>query len=301
MVKKMITLIPALCLIFSIAGCGQNKSDTVADTISLENSSGTVADRITKESDGSQMDLVNMDNKKNNSDPLPAESEFTSMIMVNGTLYYDTGRESTLTGRCGTFDGEITSSVDGSETPEENDQSNFGSGYGYQYGENGTIEVNRNDKWTVFEEKWVEYTYDDSEHNVKFSFKYPEGWKLTEERPYDGDENQEGNTKSTGVSFQFLNPDSDYDTDQFLIIASLEFPFEVDESLFASEPFETAAGLAATKYTRELDGRVYVYYIFGDGVTVPQYTSIAAMSIENYEILKNDIEAVTKTLEIMTD
>ena len=54
--------------------------------------------------------------------------------MADGAMYYDTGRESTVTGRCGVMDGEITSAVDRTEVPSENDQSNFGAGYGYQWG-----------------------------------------------------------------------------------------------------------------------------------------------------------------------
>lgn len=73
------------------------------------------------------------------------------MVMVNGELYLDTGYESTVDGRCGVMDGEITSEVDGSKKPTENNQSNFGTGYGYQYGqEEGTIEVFMNGEWRVF-------------------------------------------------------------------------------------------------------------------------------------------------------
>lgn len=73
------------------------------------------------------------------------------MVRVNNKLYYDTGRESTLSGRCGTMDGEITSTVDGTEIPMEDNQSNFGSGFGYQYGAGDTIEIYMNEKWVVFE------------------------------------------------------------------------------------------------------------------------------------------------------
>ena len=73
------------------------------------------------------------------------------MVMVNGTLYLDTGRESTVMARCGMMDGEITSQVPGNEEPTVDDQSNFGTGYGYQYGAmEGTIEINMNGKWWVF-------------------------------------------------------------------------------------------------------------------------------------------------------
>lgn len=74
------------------------------------------------------------------------------MVMVNDKLYYDTGRESTIEMRCGNMDGEITSSVDGTQIPTQNNESNFGSGFGFQYGsEEDTIEVHMNEKWIVFE------------------------------------------------------------------------------------------------------------------------------------------------------
>ena len=72
-------------------------------------------------------------------------------VMVNGTLYLDTGHESTIEARCGVMDGEITSQVDGSKQPTVDDQSNFGTGYGYQYGATeGTIELFMNGKWWIF-------------------------------------------------------------------------------------------------------------------------------------------------------
>ena len=43
------------------------------------------------------------------------------------------------------------SEVDGSEKPTKDNQSNFGTGYGYQYGsQEGIIEINMNEKWWVF-------------------------------------------------------------------------------------------------------------------------------------------------------
>ena len=73
------------------------------------------------------------------------------IVQVNGTLYLDTGENSTVTGRCGNMDGEITSSVARTERPTEDDQSNFGAGYGYQYGAaSGTIEIFINNDWRVF-------------------------------------------------------------------------------------------------------------------------------------------------------
>lgn len=75
------------------------------------------------------------------------------MVRVNGKLYYDTNRESTIEARCGMMDGEITSTVDGTEVPMEDNQSNFGSGYGFQYGIDDTLEIYVNEKWIVFEQR----------------------------------------------------------------------------------------------------------------------------------------------------
>lgn len=75
------------------------------------------------------------------------------MVMVDGRLYYDTGEESSVDARCGVMDGEITSSVDGSEIPTKDNQSNFGTGFGYQYGANDTIEISMNGKWIVFAQR----------------------------------------------------------------------------------------------------------------------------------------------------
>ena len=72
------------------------------------------------------------------------------MVMVDGVLYLDTGHNATyVTGD--TYDREITSAVQGYEQPTENDQSNFGAGYKYRYGEReGTIEIEMNSLCRIF-------------------------------------------------------------------------------------------------------------------------------------------------------
>ena len=73
------------------------------------------------------------------------------MVMVDGKLYLDTGIESSVEARCRVMDGEITSAVDGTEKPTQDGESNFGTGYEYQYGpQEGTIEIFMNGKWWVF-------------------------------------------------------------------------------------------------------------------------------------------------------
>ena len=73
------------------------------------------------------------------------------MLMVDGVLYEDAGCEDTTEGRCGYMDGEITSSVESWQQPEEDGQSNFGSGFGYQIGmEPDTLEILQDGHWLVF-------------------------------------------------------------------------------------------------------------------------------------------------------
>lgn len=73
------------------------------------------------------------------------------MVMVDGKIYYDTGKVSGIKIHSEEMDGEITSTVESSEIPTENDQSNFGAGYGYQYAADDTIEVCVDDKWVIYE------------------------------------------------------------------------------------------------------------------------------------------------------
>lgn len=74
---------------------------------------------------------------------------FAPCVMVDGVIYQDTGYLSSMVG-CGNMDGEITSAVEGAEMPEKNDQSNFGSGYSYQYGADGTLIVYWDDAPRIF-------------------------------------------------------------------------------------------------------------------------------------------------------
>ena len=67
----------------------------------------------------------------------PAKTEennptaYPPCVMVGGIVYQDTGFHSSMIG-CGTMDGKITSAVDSTELPSQDNQSNFGTGYDYQ-------------------------------------------------------------------------------------------------------------------------------------------------------------------------
>lgn len=85
---------------------------------------------------------------------VPAEqsNEVIKCVMVNGELYFCTGAKSTIKGRCGNMDGDITGECPSDEYPTQNNQGNFGKGYGFQYGPHeGMIEVKLEDgEWYVF-------------------------------------------------------------------------------------------------------------------------------------------------------
>lgn len=75
-----------------------------------------------------------------------AEADMPALIMVDGVIYYDSA-EINEEPRCGVMDGEITSICE--EIPSENDQSNFGTGFGYQKMEN-RVEVLIDGEWHIF-------------------------------------------------------------------------------------------------------------------------------------------------------
>lgn len=72
------------------------------------------------------------------------------MVMVNGTLYEDTGYVSGVWGRCGMLDGNIVSVIDDTEIPTEDGQANF-QAPGWQIGfEENTIEVPVDGEYCIF-------------------------------------------------------------------------------------------------------------------------------------------------------
>ncbi len=74
------------------------------------------------------------------------------MVKVDGKRYASTGKHSDMDGRCGTMDGEITSTVAVGEEPTQDNQSNFGTGWGYQVSGTTTVEMNFGRHWIVFEQ-----------------------------------------------------------------------------------------------------------------------------------------------------
>lgn len=136
----------------------------------------------------------------------------------------------------------------------------------------------------------IEYTFDDSENNVKFSIKYPKDWTIT---VIDEENITLEEARSAGISFTFFNDDNEI----FSIVATLIMPFEVDESLFEHDIFQTDLMISADKYTRSDSERTWTYYIFGDGEKLPHYCAVINMSCDNYGKMINEIENVIRSLE----
>ena len=132
--KRIRILFAVLCLAAVLTGCAGEDTTGRAEPVSAAAESSRPAPEAEE----------------------PAEPELSDripMVMVNGALYYDTGEESTLDGRCRTYDGEITTAVEGTEIPSEDGQSNFGTGYPYQYTGEGQIDLLIDGKWMIFEQR----------------------------------------------------------------------------------------------------------------------------------------------------
>lgn len=71
-------------------------------------------------------------------------------VCIDGVLYYDTGTVSDMEYRCGTPDGVISDTTDADVLPTEDGQSNFGTGYGYQFAADGTVEVEIDGEYVIF-------------------------------------------------------------------------------------------------------------------------------------------------------
>lgn len=98
---------------------------------------------------------------------------YPEMVMIDDEMYLTTCMESTFNPRWAGYDGKIISTVSGSERPTENDQSNFGTGYGYQFGEmEGTVEIEINGKWLIF-----------ATEEVRHQIQFPEQYQVVDEPP----------------------------------------------------------------------------------------------------------------------
>lgn len=150
--KKRLLLVLSISVILLMSACGKQ---TVSSDEQAVEPTTAVESEVTSET-------IEAASKNDTTEPVQSSTEIPGdripMVMVDGFLYYDTGKESTLEARCGMMDGEITSTVDASEIPTEDNQSNFGTGYGYQYGINNSIDIQMEDgTWFVFQREGTEY------------------------------------------------------------------------------------------------------------------------------------------------
>ena len=79
-----------------------------------------------------------------------AASATRRAVCIDGILYYDTGAVSDAETRRAILDGVITDTTDADALPTEDGQSNFGTGYGYQFAADGTVEVEIDGEYVIF-------------------------------------------------------------------------------------------------------------------------------------------------------
>ncbi len=89
-------------------------------------------------------------NNLNEAEARNKKNKIPDAVMVDGRIYYSTGEKSTITGRCGNMDGYISSSVESGSLPTKDDESNFGTDFGYQRIKADEIEVFMNGDFIVF-------------------------------------------------------------------------------------------------------------------------------------------------------
>ena len=172
--------------------------------------------------------------------------DLTPMVMVDGQLYLTTGYESQRVERVDAFDGEITSQVDGSERPTKNDQSNFGTGYGYQYGTTeGTIEICMNGKWWIYatEEvrKEIQFPTADTGYQAK---------GISAENVTEISEELENVNWQDGIVFQTLAPGEE-------VLSDFEIVIEENGSTLLLSVGWARAGLFMEYGIRAEDGTEY--------------------------------------------
>lgn len=136
--RPILSVAACACLAIGIAGFGSKMfrrgSAATAETAMLE-------DRNLESTYGAD----------NGEDSVCAAATATRRaVCIDGVLYYDTGAVSDSKARCGAPDGVITDTTDADALPTEDGQSNFGTGYGYQFAADGTVEVEIDGEYVIF-------------------------------------------------------------------------------------------------------------------------------------------------------
>ena len=111
--KKILIFVLTLSVLFVFTGCS-NK----VDESNLHRQENDVTPEVSESTD-------TVDNE--------TLADVIRMVNVGGKIYLDTGKESVIEGRCGVFDGRISSTVEENEKPTADNQSNFGIGYVWNF------------------------------------------------------------------------------------------------------------------------------------------------------------------------
>lgn len=132
----MILLLAMICLFTACNKSGEkvnNENKNESESIENKNESENIESENTPEKAGEEA----------------GNSAYPPMVKVDGITYVDTSYENAMA-TCGTSDGKIKTSVDGTKMPTNDDESNFGKGYGYQVWEDGYINVEIDNRWVLF-------------------------------------------------------------------------------------------------------------------------------------------------------
>ena len=154
-IKKIcLTILSFVIVITVFTACGNSKDkEKVQNSMSKDliksNVLGIAAvneeNNLNTTTDASSTDSSNAEKSSKNKN----ETKKSRMVMVDGRTYMDTGYVLSAL-KCGTVDGKIITSND--ESPEQNDESNFGTGYKYQKADIKYLYVNIDNKWQVFQD-----------------------------------------------------------------------------------------------------------------------------------------------------
>lgn len=139
--KKIVRVCLVMAFSISVSACGTKQQI-------LTNGAGTEDDNETKKIEiaASKSD-DNIEDTKAAANP---HAVLKRMFMFHKKLYVENGETSHAL-RCGMMDGQITSSVAADQIPTKNFQSNFGEGYGFQYGcRENRLEVCIDGRWRIF-------------------------------------------------------------------------------------------------------------------------------------------------------
>ena len=152
--KIFLTVLSVVAVITVFTACMDgNDKEKVQNSMSKDliksNVSGIAAvneeNNLNTTTDAASTDSSNVEKSSKNK----SEAKKSRMVMVDDRIYMDMGYVLSAL-KCGTVDGKIITSND--ESPEQNDESNFGTGYKYQKADIKYLYVNIDNKWQVFQD-----------------------------------------------------------------------------------------------------------------------------------------------------